>query len=103
MGEFSSGKNSNFHPAKIVSVLSNLGTLAFKIRFFDSSSSDDLQPRYVDQLRPFVKKGDLVMADWRIGEPYEARITRLHVPRVSLAADSSPALLPEILVDYKFE
>ena len=104
MGEFSSGGNTNFHPAKIVSTISHLGTLAFKIRFFDSRSSEDTHSRYLNQIRPFVKKGDLVMVDWRSGEPYKARITMIHIPAegVPTGADS-PVILPKILVDVKFE
>ena len=101
MASFSHGKNINFHSAKIVSPVVNLGSLAYRIRFFDSANEAANTNRYVDQLRPFVKKGDLVMADWRLGEPYEARITKIHIPS-STSSSSSASTLPAIKVNVKF-
>jgi len=101
MASFSHGKNINFHAAKIVSPVVNLGSLAYRIRFFDSANEAANTNRYVDQLRPFVKKGDLVMADWRLGEPYEARITKIHIPS-STSSSSSASTLPAIKVNVKF-
>ena len=100
MASFSHGENINFHAAKIVSPIVNLGSLAYRIRFFDSVNEADNTNRYVDQLRPFVKKGDLVMADWRLGEPYEACITLIHIP--SATSSSSASTLPAIKVNVKF-
>ena len=100
MASFSHGENIIFHAAKIVSPIVNLGSLAYRIRFFDSVNEADNTNRYVDQLRPFVKKGDLVMADWRLGEPYEACITLIHIP--SATSSSSASTLPAIKVNVKF-
>ena len=40
------------------------------------------------------------MADWRLGEPYEACITLIHIP--SATSSSSASTLPAIKVNVKF-